>query len=297
MLKYWFTLIGFALMPFAQGIAISQETSRKSTEVNTSRIVIAPPAVTARSLPGDADAPPDPLEIMLQVATRVANDAKRLKWHLVFMPSDTISNVYNAVSGHERKADEDIGFADLRKLADAVTCRYIVVFRVKELVSREDDGVISGRVSNSGIHVSSYLAARASIDLKVYDKNVDKYVWQISKVCETKHRDRNSKNVSLRREQDGALNAAITQALEPFARGERKEVLPSRLDIAVTIKKLLANGKVMIDARRPQNVEVGMTFKSVESDTAIRIVDVLENGSIGEVVGGKPVSGEVFKPK
>lgn len=297
MIKSWLVLSAIATGGLSTGHYGAQAADNKSPQGDLPRIAIAPPVIISRKVPEDADSAPDPSEIMLQVAPRVANDAKRLKWPLSFMPPDTISSVYEIVTGHERKPDEDIKLTDLRKLAERAMCRYIVVFRVKEVVAREDDGVVTGHVSSGAIQVRSYLTARASIDLKVYDKNEDKFVWQISKVCETKHRDRNSKNVSLRREQDGALNAALTQAIEPFAKGERKAVALPRLDIAVTVKKLLANGRVLIDAGRPQNVEADMTFTSVESETVIRIVDVLENGSIGEVVSGKPANGEVFKQR
>jgi hypothetical protein len=54
---------------------------------------------------------------------------------------------------------------------------------------------------------------------------------------------------------------------------------------------------VLLDVGKGQNVSVGDVFKSVESDAEIKVIEVLENGSIAEVVTGAPKEKEVFKPR
>ena len=231
----------------------------------------------------------------------------------------------NPAPEHESRSASEVAFSDLKPLAEKIDCRYLVVFHVNELrgVSRDE-------------LFSHTLHARANVDLQVYDRDKDAYVWHTNKVSVTRHPQRPGK-VGLRREEDGALNAALTAALEPFAQGERTRVERTRperrtaegntldesgvegrsdgrtldarpvegkpverpkLNMVVIVQKVLGDGRrVLVDAGRDYNVRVGDTFRSVESDLEIKIIEVLDNGSIAEVTAGSPKDREVLKHK
>ena len=133
--------------------------------------------------------------------------------------------------------------------------------------------------------------------MRVYDREADKYVYQTGAWCETTHPYKQSRDVGLRREQDGALNGALTKALENFAKGEREEVEIPVPKIVVQVAKVLANGKVLLAEGKDKNLYPGMVLASIESDAVIKIVEVLDNGSIAEVTSGSVKEKEVFKPQ
>jgi len=249
-------------------------------------MAVVPPTVRIINVSQGEDAQVNPDQIMSQVIPRVANDAARKKWPFRILPPDTAGRAYAAATGHDRGPTDPVQFADLKPLAEKIDCRYLLVFHVNELASASHDELFSHTLN-----------ARANVDLSVYDREKDAYVWQTNKVAETHHPMRPG-NVGLRREQDGALNAALTQALEPFARGDRKMVDRPKLNVVVIVKKVLADGKrVLLDAGRDYNVRVGDVFKSVESDLEVRIVEVLDNGSFAEIVAGEAKDAEVLKHK
>jgi hypothetical protein len=259
-------------------------------EDSRSLMAIAPPTIPLLNVAHGEYAQSNPAQIMEQVIPRVAKDGEKQKWPFKIMTQETISGVYAAATGAERKPDEEIKFGDLKHLADKVGCRYIVVFTVTELTSRYF-------MAPSLLNATPALTARAAIDLKVYDHDENKFIFRTTAWCETRHPQVASKDVGLRREQDGSLNGALTKAPTPFAKGERNTVETPKLNIVVTVSKVLTNGKLLLDAGRTQNVSIGMNLASIESDAVIKIVEVLDNGSVAEVVSGKPKEKEVFKPK
>ncbi len=250
-------------------------------------MAVVPPTVPVLSVLQREDTQINPAQIMDQVVPRVAKDAQRKRWPFTIMPADTIGSVYQSVTGRDRIPTEDVAFTDLKPLAEKVGCRYLLVFKILELVAYYKPDFFDDIVR-----------ARAHIELLVYDHDADRYIWQIDKVGHTSHYHAYVGNSGLRPEQDGALNAAITSALEPFAKGQRKIVDRAAPQILISVQRVLGDGtKVLLDAGRAQNISVGDIFHSVESDSEITIVNVLDNGSIAEVLSGKPQEKEVFKPK
>ena len=249
-------------------------------------MAIVPPTVRVLSISQGEDAQLNPSQIMDQIIPRVINDSNRRKWPFRILPASTVGSVYQSATGHELKPTDEVPISDLRNIADKVNCRYLVTFRVNELVARYKQEFL-GR----------YILGRANIDLFVYDRETSSFIWKTNQVSQTRH-EYNIGNVGLRREQDGALNAALTRALEPFAKGERKSVERVQPNTVVTVQKVLADGKrVLIDTGRSADIQPGDEFSSIESDLRIRITEVLDNGSIADVVSGSPKEKEALKPK
>ena len=250
-------------------------------------MAIVPPTVRLLSVTPGEDAQINPEQMMTQVAPRVVKDVKgKGKWPFRMLPANTIPDIYKEVVGSERSATQDVRFGDLKKLAEKAGCRYLMLTSIKELTSSYKDDFLN-----------SNIRARADVDVTIYDRESDAFVWQANAIKTTKH-PKTAGDVGLRREQDGALNAALMVALEPFAKGDRKRVERPKVNIVASVTRVMGDGKkVLLDVGRGQNVAEGDVFKSVESDCEVKITEVLDNGSIAEVVAGTPKEKEVFKPK
>jgi hypothetical protein len=293
------TVLPVALLLAACMSAAAQEPSRENSEPKTAAkplMAIVPPTIHLPKAASTENIEIDPVQIMSHVVPRVSSDAVKRKWPFRILPPDTVGKLVPAATGTDRKFTDEVDVAALKPLAEKIDCRYLAMFRVNELV-----GATRNELFSHTLH------ARAMIDLQVYDRETDAIVWQITQISETRHPMRPG-NVSLRREQDGALNAALTKALEPFAKGLRTPVDPrpvaskslevQKANIIIMVQKVLSDGKrVLLDAGKGSNLQVGDILKSVESDLEVKVVEVLDNGSIAEVTAGTPEDREVLKHK
>jgi len=176
-------------------------------------------------------------------------------------------------------------FDVLKPLSEKLGVRYLAFFAINQLTAFR---TTKGTFMTNG---------RANIEIFVYDHDVNDYVWQ--KTQDAKSSQFSAYNQgSLSTRLEVALLYALMDALKPFAKGERVKVERPVSNVIATVQKSLADGKrVLLDIGKAQNIGIGDIFKSIESDAEIKIVEVLENGSIAEVTTGTPKEKEVFKPK
>ena len=84
----------------------------------------------------------------------------------------------------------------------------------------------------------------------------------------------------------------------PLLKGSEKKSGRPVANVLVSVQKVIADGKkVILNAGKNANLTEGDLFKSVESDCELKVIEVLENASIAEVVSGTPKVDETFKPK
>jgi hypothetical protein len=259
----------------------------KTTESKLPSLAFVPPTVKLINVSLKEDAQINPEQIMNQVVQRVINDGKKKKWPFQMLPPIKISSVYKEVTGSDKEPTVAVRFNDLKALATRASCQYLVVFAVNELTSRYYSNFFGDRVT-----------ARAVLEVRVYDSDTNAYVYDVTYAAETDHPRELNKDVGLRREQDGAINKALTKALEPFAKGKRMVVTLPVANVLVTVQKVIKEGKaVILDLGKKSELSQGMILRSIESDCEIKITEILDNASIAEVLKGTPKDKEVFRPQ
>lgn len=178
------------------------------------------------------------------------------------------AGMVDSASGRVRYADA---------VAKRLGVRYVVTSEVRELTSYR---AASFPVARKG--------GRATIALLVYDAQEKKYVYEDTKTATSVHAAY-TLNDSLKSIQDQALLNAYMQALEPFVKkGARKEVTTASQKLVGTVKSVAKGGKVLLDLGTASGVRVGDTLASLDGSVKLRVVEVLENGSIADVIEGKP---------
>jgi hypothetical protein len=225
----------------------------------------------------------NPQDVVNRVVPKMVIEAAKKKWgYEIIAPKDT-SAAYMAVVGEDLHS-QGAKFNQLKALAEKIHARYLVRFTINELSSY--------RKTNTFTAMSE---GRAAVDLYVYDADVNEYVWQAEE-SSTSARGDIGHTGSLSQRQDQALQNAMTRALDPFIKGERKKVGRPKSNVVATIQKVIADGKkVVLDVGLDHNLSVGDVLTSVESDCVLTITEVLANGSIAEVTKGAPKDKEVFK--
>ena len=278
------SLILLSLCLFSTQFALAQDKH----PAESYSIAILPPVVktegTRKNSFGESQDKFNPMDSVKRIFPRLTAEGKKKKWPLEFSESEKTQDAFLAVMGASHTDKDDIKFNQLKPIADKLAVRYVVRYIITELASY--------RKSNTFLRTAT---ARASITLYVYDHDTNEYVWQADRNDESSAGDFGGGG-SLSKRQDQALLNAVSRALEPFAKGERKKIGRPKSDIIASIQKLLGDGKkVLIDVGSDKNVSEGDVFTSIESDAEIKIVKVLSNGSIAEVIKGMPKEKETFK--
>lgn len=255
-------------------------------EENKPTIVILPPVIRTQQNAQRSDKQVNPNELMPRVLPRMVREVEKKKWPFVVSNPKDIEAIYLKSAKSPRDPAKEYSFGLLKTIAENANTRYLVVFAINELTGY--------RTTNT---LQAMTKARTQIDVSVYDHETDEYVWQKSETAESGRASYGNAG-SIGQRLDQAMVNALTRALEPFAKGERKKIGRPTANVIATIQRILSEGKkVLLDVGKTQNVSVGDIFKSVESDCEVKVEEVLDNGSIAEVLTGMPKEKEVFKPK
>lgn len=266
--------------------AYADDRQDREKENDKPALVILPPIIRTQQNAERSDKQVNPNELMPRVLPRMEREAEKKKWPVRIINPPDIEAVYLSVAAAPRDPSKEYKFGFLKPIAEKVNARYLVSFAINELTGY--------RTTNT---FQAMTKARTQIDLFVYDRETDEYVWQKSEKSESA-RGSFANAGSIGQRLDQAMVNALTRALEPFAKGERKKIGRPTANVIASVQRTLAEGKkVLLDVGKGQNVSVGDVFKSVESDAEIKVIEVLENGSIAEVVTGAPKEKEVFKPR
>ena len=224
------------------------------------------------------------MEVYSKIYPRLPNESKKRKWEFSIIAPKDLAATYLQVAKEPHNQREDYKFGLLKPLAEKLEVRYITIFAINQMTAYQSDNTVVAMAKG-----------RANIEVFVYDREVNEYVWQKNQEAKSSHfSPYNSGSLSARLEH--SLQMALSDALTPFSKGERVKVERPVSNVVATVQKVLGDGKrVLLDVGKTQNVGVGDTFKSIESDAEIKVVEVLENGSIAEITKGTPKEKEVFK--
>ncbi|GIV02203.1 MAG: hypothetical protein KatS3mg082_2974 [Nitrospiraceae bacterium] len=206
------------------------------------------------------------------------------KWEVDWITFEEASRVQKEVLGDRLINSEFIPAPLMQQIADRLHCRYVVHSVVHELTGARSTRLTYQRTG------------RIVIDILVFDARENKYVWQDSRT-QTSTRTDWFASSSLVEVQDQAFLNALREGLEPFIlKGERKDVQTRGVGLVATVKSVFSEGKsVLLDVGADVPVTVGMEFLSLEGNCRLRVVEVLSNGTIAEVIEGVPAVGQVFK--
>lgn len=249
-------------------------------------LVMLPPTIRTQQNAQRKDEQVYPGEVIARVQARMTREAESKKWPFRIVPAEDAEAVYLSVASTPRNPQQDIPFAFLKPMAEKLKARYLLCYAINELTAY--------RAVNS---FQSMTRGRADIALYVYDSEADEYIWQRAEKADS-GRPSTFNLGSLAARLDQAMINALVRALEPFAKGQRMKIERPTANVIAVVQKSLSDGKkVLLDVGRAQNLREGEVFRSVESDCEIRVVEVLENGSLAEVLSGTPKEKEVFKPR
>jgi hypothetical protein len=246
---------------------------------------ILPPAVmTERSAKRD-DESISPFALLKGVIPKFQKEASKKKWPFDIMAPEHLEPIYLGVVGTNATADQSLKFSHLKRIAERANVRYLMRITINELSSHWG--------TNTWIYSKK---AKAGIEIYIYDAELNEFVWQDSENA------RSSKSSwlfglgSFSQRRNQALLNALIRSTEPFAKGERKAIGRPGANVIATVQKTLNDGKkVLLDVGEDFQLQPGDELKSIESDCILRILEVMRNGSVAEVVSGSPQENEVFK--
>ena len=272
------------LIVLAFCLVFSPVLAQKKKEGDLPSMVILPPVLRTEVTTGRGNNNINPMEVYSKIYPRLPNESKKRKWEFSIIAPKDLAATYLQVAKEPHNQREDYKFGLLKPLAEKLEVRYITIFAINQMTAYQSDNTVVAMAKG-----------RANIEVFVYDREVNEYVWQKNQEAKSSHfSPYNSGSLSARLEH--SLQMALSDALTPFSKGERVKVERPVSNVVATVQKVLGDGKrVLLDVGKTQNVGVGDTFKSIESDAEIKVVEVLENGSIAEITKGTPKEKEVFK--
>lgn len=209
----------------------------------------------------------------------------RLKWHAIaLVPYEQAVSAQKEVLGEHNLESRRLNVRDLDRVARALDVRYVAYFTVKELGSYTSDRLVYK--SKTG---------RATIALLVYDAQAKKYVW-VDERTETSTRQQWLKGESLRERQDQALYNAVRKSLEPFVlEGRRRVVQTPAVGILATVQRIVKGGRqVVLNVGEASGLRTGETMRALDGGCRVRVVEVYGNGTLAEVLDGRPRESDVF---
>ena len=282
-------LLSLCTLALAHPATAQDKRNKKDTDTKDSDkpvMVILLPTVRTQQNAQRNDDQVNPSDLVGRVYPRIVKEADKKKWPFRIVNPESLESVYLSVSSTPRNPEKDTPFGFLKPIADKLEARYLVSFAINELTGYQSKNTLQAMTK-----------ARTQIDLYIYDRETNEYVWQRSEKSESGRASAFGAG-SIGQRLDQALVNAITRAIEPFAKGERKKIGRPVADVLVSVQKVIADGKkVILNAGKGANLTEGDLFKSVESDCELRVIEVLENASIAEVVSGTPKVDETFKSK
>jgi hypothetical protein len=222
-------------------------------------------------------------EAAARVVPKIEKLAKdKYKWPYFVVDYDEGLAAQKEAMG-DRTFDGYLPVAMLGTIANKTGARYVV-----HSVVHEFTGARSARIT-------AQRTGRIIIDILVYDAKEKKLVWQDSQ-SKTSTRTDWFADSSLREVQDQAFVNALKEGLDPFMDGQRKEIETQGVNVVATAKSVFESGKkVLLDIGSSVLTTTGVEMSSLDGKCKIKITEVLQNGSIAEVLEGTPEVGMVFK--
>lgn len=224
----------------------------------------------------------NPDESLARISKRIG---KELKWPVSVVDCRASQDAQSTITGYSNTKPGEVRFRQLKLIADKLKARYLVTTTIRELV-----GIQSGIGG-----FSPRRTGRANIDVMVYDRSEDNFVWQAN-ALDTSSRSLFSDDAIAPRI-DQALFNALRKALDPFLlKGERKTIPRPSTGLVATVKSVTQDGKsILLDLSSESGVKADDVFVSLDGSKRIRVTEVLQNGSIASSVNGVPAEEDIFK--
>lgn len=223
----------------------------------------------------------NPDESLSRISKRIG---KELKWPVSVIDYKDSQDAQSAIIGYSKAKPGEIRFRQLQLIADKLGARYLVTMDIRELT-----GMISG------FGVSERRTGRANIDVMVYDRSENNFVWQAN-AFDTSSKSTLSGN-ALAPRIDQALFNSLSKALNPFVlNGQRKAITKPNIGLVATTKSVTPDGKtILLDLTSESGVIVDDEFVSLDGSKRVKVTEVLQNGSIATAVTGLPSVGDMLK--
>jgi hypothetical protein len=267
-----------------------------ASSVHAERIAILQPTSKAGTLAGQNNQTASPLESAARVLPRFIEEAtSKLRWTQLFdeagssFPLQWIRYEEALKAQMESQGDsflknEPPTVRQYLNIAKALDARYVVSFSIREL---------------TGYRASSFLVdrkgGRSSISLIVFDAQAKQFVWQADKT-ETSIREQWLAGESLGRMMDQSLFNAVQTALEPFVvSGKRMRIKTDIVQTVARVVGLLGENMVLLDIGQDKNLSVGDFLVSFDGKTKLKVVEVLSNGTVAEIIEGEAKEGLIVK--
>ena len=217
-------------------------------------------------------------EVALRIVPRLASE---LKW-----PVEDYKKTVETEGGIVGSTDEahwSLRFRQYKDIADRLQVRYVASYVVREL-----------SFHNAGSFLAKRQTGRANVDVLVYDRVKDAFVWQNNIVDTSTVPVRviaGKKSTRL----DQAMFNALRLALAPFVeKGERKEIARPVVSLAAMVKQV--SGKtLLLDIGTTSDVVAGDVFTEIGNKFSAKVTEILQNGVLAEVTEGTAASGDACR--
>lgn len=210
--------------------------------------------------------------------------AKKKGWeNVVFTPFEESVTAQKKAFGDGAPESKAVLVRMLSEVGQTTKSRYVVIWTVHELTSYR---YVSFPFPTK--------AGRSTVSVMVFDSESTKYVWDSRQTATSRHTEWFGTD-SLRSLQDQAMFNALQKCLEPFVKGERKDIQTASVKLLAKCVGLASDTQIMLDIGNSSGARVGDQLISIDSTVRIEITELLANGSIAKVVTGKPVDGMVFR--
>lgn len=217
---------------------------------------------------------------------RIAIDAeRRLKWKVAILKyDDTVKVEENLEQGHQGGR---LKRSFLKEYAKQTNASFVVFYDVHEFTGFNSTGHFYG--------VGDHIGGRTSLTATVYDASKDKLCWRADQIAVSTA----SEGSSMGQRMDLSLYDALSKAVSPFFKeGHTSEVKFESKGYVATVKQVLKDKKsVLLDVGASADASVGDELESLSGSARLKLTQILDNGSIADVVEGDVSVGDVFKSK
>jgi hypothetical protein len=248
----------------------------------TGQIAFLPPILDTVQV-AQREGSASPFEAAKRVIPKLAREAEpKLNWRGVRVLDYDATRTAAVAVVDEAALAKAPTLSALKRLAERTNSDYIAYYTVREFTGARTEGF------------GARTTGRSSISLTVFSRAKNGLVWQADTIDTS---SAPGESLPMGPRMDQSLFNAIRKSLDPFIlKGETKEVASTAVGYVATVKQVLGDGKrVLLDLGKDSGVAAGDELASIEGSARLRVVEVLQNGCIAEVLEGPVKSGEVFK--
>lgn len=225
-----------------------------------------------------------PEENLARVVEKFRREARsRLNWPVDVLPLSQSMSVQDELMGPPLGERRTMRLRFVREVAERTGARFVVVPIIQELA-----GWVADRTG-----FSQRTTGRCNLEVVVFDTERNDYVWQTSVIDTSSHFG----DSSVRARVDQALFNAIRKALDPMLlEGKRREVVMRSSGVLVSVQKV--SGKlVVLDVDAKSDVRPGDVLDALDGSAQVRVTEVLQNGTVGEVTSGEVTEKSLLRLK